>query len=62
MFQIVMDETRRGTNDGFSVMQFHRGIIYTVGDTIGDTLARRFINAGWAHEVSTAKDLVGWGI
>lgn len=39
-----MLETRRGSEDGFVVRRFHKNHCYD----IADTLARAFINAGWA--------------
>lgn len=42
--RILMLETRRGTEDGFSVRQFVRGREYE----IADSLARAFLAAGWA--------------
>lgn len=49
--KIQMIETRRGSSDGFEVKQYHKGAIYTIGETIGDTLAKHFINAGWAERI-----------
>ena len=49
-----MTETHRGSEDGFVVRCFYKGSHYD----IADTLARAFINAGWAIQipVSPAKD------
>lgn len=50
-FQIKMLGTHRGSNDALTTKQYHKDCIYTVGDCIGDTLARRFIAQGWATEI-----------
>jgi len=42
--KIRMKETRRGTEDGFKVTRYEYGKVYDVSDT----LARTFINAGYA--------------
>lgn len=44
--QITMLETRRGSEDGFTVKQFEQGKSYDVSDM----LARRFIRSGSAIE------------
>jgi hypothetical protein len=44
---ILMLETRRGSEDGFSVRRFLKDHFYD----IADTLASAFINAGWALAV-----------
>lgn len=44
--QILMKETRRGSEDGFAVKQYHKGESYDVAHTMGAA----FINAGWAEK------------
>lgn len=44
--RIVMLETRSGCEDGFIVRYFRKHRTYE----LADTLARTFINAGWAVE------------
>lgn len=44
--QIFMLQSRRGSEDGFSVRFFEAGLLYDVADT----LARAFIQADWATE------------
>lgn len=44
---VRMTQTRRGSEDGFALRCFHAGAYYD----IADTLARRFIRAGWAIEI-----------
>ncbi len=50
-WSIKMLEDHRGSDDGFSVRLFIGGHVYTVGQDIGDTLARRFIAQGKAAEI-----------
>ena len=45
---IKMLETRRGSEDSFTLSQYHRGDIYEVADN----LARSFIGKGWAMEIA----------
>lgn len=42
---IKMLETRRGSEDGFVVRRFMQGETYDVADS----LAKRFLNDGWAY-------------
>jgi hypothetical protein len=42
--QILMLETRRGSEDGCVVRRFYRGGVYAVAQA----LARHFIRQGWA--------------
>ena len=44
----MMLQSRRGSEDGFSVKMYEEGKEYDVADT----LARRFIAQGWATEKS----------
>jgi hypothetical protein len=46
--RIKMLETRRGSEDGFAVHQYHKGCIYDVADS----LAVSFIVSDWALNVS----------
>lgn len=52
--RILMLETRRGSEDGFVVRRFCRGLSYEVADT----LARAFIRAEWAVLVECGIDSV----
>jgi hypothetical protein len=52
---ITMLETRRGSEDGFTVRQFIRGQKYDVADA----LARRFLNCGWAYNSEPWDDKEG---
>src|SRR6185312_15024163 len=42
--RITMNETRRGSEDGFDVMRFEKGQTYEVADS----LARSFLQNRWA--------------
>src|SRR4051794_4919154 len=44
--KITMLGTRRGCEDGFAVMQYHKGETYDMADT----QARDFVQKGWAKE------------
>ncbi len=44
--KIRMKETRRGSEDGFTVKRYHAGSIHD----LADSLARSFIRNGWAVE------------
>lgn len=45
--KITMTQTRRGSEDGFTVKRFYEGETYEVGESMG----RRFIRDGWAYPV-----------
>jgi hypothetical protein len=49
---ITMIETRRGSEDGHTVRQFIKGSQYSVADT----LARQFLNRGWAYNSEPGED------
>ena len=40
-----MTQTRRGTEDGYTIRQYHRGETYDVRRS----LAAQFLNRGWAY-------------
>lgn len=49
-----MKETRRGTEDGFTVKEYKAGQEYELEPTPrGEELGRVFIREGWAEEVKT---------
>ncbi len=50
--KIKMLETRRGSEDGFAVKRFEKGEEYEVADT----LARTFVNQGYAHSTEQPAD------
>jgi hypothetical protein len=50
--QITMLETRRGSEDAFTVRRFEKGETYEVADALG----RRFLNAGWAYSAEAEDD------
>lgn len=52
--KIRMLETHRGSDDGFTVRRYHKDILYAVGNSIGDSLARCFIAQGYAVEERAA--------
>lgn len=49
---IKMDETRRGSEDGFRVIQYSKGVVYY---SVPDTLACHFIRNGWGHRATLAE-------
>jgi hypothetical protein len=53
--KIKMLETRRGSEDGFAVRRFEKGEAYDVADT----LARSFLNAGWAYNAESEDEDAG---
>jgi len=55
MTKVKMLQTRKGTEDGFTVKQFARGEIYE----IRESLARSFFAAGFAEKVRNRKVRTG---
>lgn len=53
---IKMLGTHRGSNTGHDVKRYYRDEVLTVGDDIGDSLARFFIRNGKAREVENVND------
>lgn len=60
MVALTMLETRKGTEDGFTVKQYYRGESYE----IADGLARSFLAAGFAvmkdSNISKRDEIILW--
>lgn len=49
--KIQMLETRRGTDDGLTVRQYHKDSIYRIPQDMGDTLACMFLQSRFAQRL-----------